>query len=545
MKKSLLSLLFIVSFFGYAQQYVSVLPTNGSTSGLSRAPQGTQRYIRTCYVISQAEITASGLPNSSVLNAISFEYLTAQNAATTGTLKVYLENTTDATYLKTSTTWTNVITGMTLAHNAATTIPAATGFWDIPFSGGSSFTYTGGGIYVAFEYENVSGSIATSGNVALCNNTNIGSLRNATSTTTMPAALGATASNFRPSTRFAYPATCISPSNVLVNTITSTSANVTFTVPPSAPANGYEYFLATTATAPTASTSATATTTATTISLTSLSPTTTYYVWIRSVCSSTDKSIWVQAPVIITTAVVPYTYGFEDATQPGWRLLNAGTGGSWGIGNGAGLAATGTNYAAYTFNATNPGNAWLFSRDIELTAGTQYLITFKVRARDDAGVTYPESMKATIGNGITVAAQTTTLWDSGANGVNYLTYTQQTSNFTPTTSGVYVLGFNCYSSANQFQLLLDDVSVTAVLSNEDFDSNSISIYPNPTSSVLNISNTNNFEIKNISVTDINGRVVKNQTSSLTRINVSDLNAGVYFVTIEAAEGKTTKKFIKQ
>lgn len=74
---------------------------------------------------------------------------------------------------------------------------------------------------------------------------------------------------------------------------------------------------------------------------------------------------------------------------------------------------------------------------------------------------------------------------------------------------------------------------------------SFSIYPNPTTSILNISNTNNFEIKNISVVDINGRVVKNESGAMTQINVSDLNAGVYFVTIEAAEGKTTKKFIKQ
>ncbi|MFM7895964.1 MAG: T9SS type A sorting domain-containing protein, partial [Flavobacterium sp.] len=74
---------------------------------------------------------------------------------------------------------------------------------------------------------------------------------------------------------------------------------------------------------------------------------------------------------------------------------------------------------------------------------------------------------------------------------------------------------------------------------------SFEVYPNPASNVLNISNANNYEIKNISVVDINGRVVKNQAGSLTQINVSDLNAGVYFVTIEAAEGKTTKKFIKQ
>lgn len=73
----------------------------------------------------------------------------------------------------------------------------------------------------------------------------------------------------------------------------------------------------------------------------------------------------------------------------------------------------------------------------------------------------------------------------------------------------------------------------------------ISIYPNPTKDLLNISNPNNYAINNISVIDINGRVVKNQAGSLTQINVSDLNVGVYFITIEAAEGKTTKKFIKQ
>lgn len=75
--------------------------------------------------------------------------------------------------------------------------------------------------------------------------------------------------------------------------------------------------------------------------------------------------------------------------------------------------------------------------------------------------------------------------------------------------------------------------------------NTFTVYPNPTSSILNISNPNNVEIKNISVVDINGRIVKNQSDSLSQINVSDLNAGVYFVNIEAAEGKTTKKFIKQ
>ncbi|MCL9770986.1 T9SS type A sorting domain-containing protein [Flavobacterium sp. HXWNR69] len=91
-------------------------------------------------------------------------------------------------------------------------------------------------------------------------------------------------------------------------------------------------------------------------------------------------------------------------------------------------------------------------------------------------------------------------------------------------------------------------NVESLLGTENFQNTnleSISIYPNPATNVLNISNVNNYEIKNISVVDINGRVVKNESGAMTQINVSDLNAGVYFVTIEAAEGKITKKFIKQ
>ena len=105
---------------------------------------------------------------------------------------------------------------------------------------------------------------------------------------------------------------------------------------------------------------------------------------------------------------------------------------------------------------------------------------------------------------------------------------------TPTNSGTW----------SNISITLNGVTETAA-SASDFNSNSFAIYPNPASNVLNISNANNIEIKSVTITDINGRVVKNQQGALTQINVSDLNSGAYFVTIEAAEGKTTKKFIKQ
>ena len=44
---------------------------------------------------------------------------------------------------------------------------------------------------------------------------------------------------------------------------------------------------------------------------------------------------------------------------------------------------------------------------------------------------------------------------------------------------------------------------------------------------------------------ISAKKIKIQSDSFSEIDVSDLNSGVYFLTIETDEGKTTKKFIKQ
>ena len=189
----------------------SILPTTGGTSGNARAPQGTFRYIRTCYVITAAELAAAGVPNGAKFSLLGFYYSVAQNIETTGAMKIYLQNTSDAAYAKPSLNWTNapasndgVIDQMTLVHDANVTIPAVPGYWDIPLSNGSAFTYSGGGIYVAYEYQNPTGTIATTANVALCNTNITTGLRNVFSATTLGTALGATASSFRPETKASW-----------------------------------------------------------------------------------------------------------------------------------------------------------------------------------------------------------------------------------------------------------------------------------------------------------------------------------------------------
>lgn len=121
--------------------------------------------------------------------------------------------------LKESITWTNAIDGMTAVSDGQISIPDTIGPYDIPFESGSTFTYDGDGLYIAWEYSNISGSLS-SGNTALCSSkkTTIKGAngldsakyylsfdgRSDTNSTTQPATLRA--NTLRPETRLGSPA---------------------------------------------------------------------------------------------------------------------------------------------------------------------------------------------------------------------------------------------------------------------------------------------------------------------------------------------------
>ncbi|MGV9004398.1 T9SS type A sorting domain-containing protein [Flavobacterium sp.] len=75
---------------------------------------------------------------------------------------------------------------------------------------------------------------------------------------------------------------------------------------------------------------------------------------------------------------------------------------------------------------------------------------------------------------------------------------------------------------------------------------SFSVYPNPAKDVLNISNTMNVVVNNVTLTDLNGRVVKSQKVNAidAQISISDLATGVYMMNVNTDQGSVTKKIIK-
>ncbi len=176
------------------------LPSIGSTSGNTRCPGNTWRYQRTEYIITPAEMAASGFPVGSEINSIGFLIGTAGVGTQTGQFTVYLKNTTDATYLL-GTSWD--VTGFTkVCDNLSWTVPIAAGSYEVPFTGTgiSTFNYTGGGVYVAWEFSNPAGPIGTTALVALCNTNLASGLYGQRSSTAMPTALAASA--WRPATIF-------------------------------------------------------------------------------------------------------------------------------------------------------------------------------------------------------------------------------------------------------------------------------------------------------------------------------------------------------
>lgn len=113
------------------------------------------------------------------------------------------------------------------------------------------------------------------------------------------------------------PPTCYGPNAPFNYTATTNTATFSWTAANPAPALGYEVYYSTTNVAPDSSTILDATNSVSTVAgdtdadIAGLTPATTYYVWVRSKCSTTDHSSWTPASTFITDCIA-ITSMFED-----------------------------------------------------------------------------------------------------------------------------------------------------------------------------------------------------------------------------------------
>lgn len=125
------------------------------------------------------------------------------------------------------------------------------------------------------------------------------------------------------------------------------------------------------------------------------------------------------------------------------------------------------------------------------------------------------------------------------------TYTDYTWYTTNPAKIVMAMGFYDNPTDNQFSNYTQFLSSTNLSINENKKSNFVSIYPNPTNSILNLDLSNKIGINKILVIDITGKTVLQQNQNTSQINVEKLAKGLYVIEIYSENGKFSNKFIKE
>lgn len=172
--------------------------------------------------------------------------------------------------------------------------------------------------------------------------------------------------------------TCFVPSTLISGNTTTNTAAISWMSPSTAPGNGYEYYYTSSPLVPDASTAASGTSTTTSASISGLAPFTTYYYYVRSVCSTSNKSAW-SLRGTFKTKCNPMTYMFEDFENAttgtfynldcwdkiilgnGYQAVTSGS----GVGNSKGMYQSANGAANIViavlpaFSNVNAGTHWL------------------------------------------------------------------------------------------------------------------------------------------------------------------------------------------
>ena len=150
-----------------------------------------------------------------------------------------------------------------------------------------------------------------------------------------------------------------------------------------------------------------------TYSLSSLTPTTIYYVYVRSVCSAEEKSGW-KSLTFRTTQVpaqIPYSYGFEDESENAIWTLNVGASNGWSVGEAAyndgskGLYVSNDNGASNSYDTGSETSIYAY-RTLNVPELCYYSVSFDWMAKGEADYDYlrvfmvPTSLNADLSSGV-------------------------------------------------------------------------------------------------------------------------------------------------
>jgi hypothetical protein len=154
MKRFTLLFLFLLSSNLSFSQAVSLVeaPLNSNNFSPNRGPNGSaaHAFVRGTYLVRQSEFF--NVPLGSVITSFGFTLGTGTTGMpASGNFTVYVENTADVTYQK-GTNFTTAISTMTNVFAGIMTVPVSVGTTSVIVTLSSPFTYTGGGLYIGYDW---------------------------------------------------------------------------------------------------------------------------------------------------------------------------------------------------------------------------------------------------------------------------------------------------------------------------------------------------------------------------------------------------------
>lgn len=113
---------------------------------------------------------------------------------------------------------------------------------------------------------------------------------------------------------------------------------------------------------------------------------------------------------------------------------------------------------------------------------------------------------------------------------------------------IFRIVFHTDESVTRLGVNIDNFVITGTLATNSFSFNEIKIYPNPSKGIFNLL-LGNEGAQKIEVYDLNGRLILNQklanNAIETKIDLSDLSSGIYFVKIISNEKNIVKRIVKE
>lgn len=210
-----------------------------------------------------------------------------------------------------------------------------------------------------------------------------------------------------------------------------------------------------------------------------------------------------------------------------------------GFRNGTGAAMTEMTVEIFSDNAGVPGTS-LYSANHTLTdsipapvSDTAINITLNTPLTLDAGVYWLS---------VTGATPSTGRWNwggvAGSFGAEGLLIDADDYFGAGATSWTGLTGLGLTWSSLSFKIGGGVVSV------EDTELNTLTVYPNPATTTLTLGNVDLATLKSVKIYNVSGQLVSTLANTTNQIDVADLATGSYVVEISTANGTVRKQFMK-